>query len=91
MEINTLPRHDSTDNPTRCCARFEPAGSGDQELHFKDKLGAYREVPRWHKEMLEKSKAPAKGPDDVYFFCTTCPKCAKAYGQNYVVAVAQVA
>ncbi len=25
-----------------------------------------------------------------YFFYTTCPKCAKAYGKNYVVAVSEV-
>ena len=38
METNALPRYDSTDNPTRCCPRFNPAGWDDQELHFKDKL-----------------------------------------------------
>ena len=26
----------------------------------------------------------------LYFFYTTCPKCAKYYGKNYVVLVAQV-
>jgi hypothetical protein len=26
----------------------------------------------------------------LYFFYTTCPKCAKVYGKNYVVGVAQV-
>ena len=25
-----------------------------------------------------------------YFYYTTCPKCAKVYGKNYVVAVAEV-
>ncbi|WP_455707283.1 hydrolase [Mesorhizobium sp. ORM8.1] len=29
-------------------------------------------------------------PGDVYFFYTTCPKCAKAYGKNYVVGIATV-
>jgi hypothetical protein len=29
-----------------------------------------------------------RGESDVYFFFTTCPKCAKAYGRNYVVGVA---
>ncbi|MCV3205496.1 hypothetical protein OHD62_06965 [Mesorhizobium sp. YC-39] len=29
-------------------------------------------------------------PREVYFFYTTCPKCAKAYGKNYVVGVAAV-
>jgi hypothetical protein len=26
----------------------------------------------------------------LYLFCTTCPKCAKYYGKNYVVLPAQV-
>lgn len=30
-------------------------------------------------------------PGDVYFFYTTCPKCAKAYGKNYVVGITAVA
>jgi hypothetical protein len=26
----------------------------------------------------------------LYFFYTTCPKCAKYYGKNYVVLLAQI-
>lgn len=26
----------------------------------------------------------------MYFFYTTCPKCAKFYGKNYMVAVTEV-
>ena len=28
--------------------------------------------------------------DTTYFFYTTCPRCAKHYGKNYVVGVAKV-
>jgi hypothetical protein len=28
--------------------------------------------------------------ETLYFFYMTCPKCAKHYGKNYVVAVAKV-
>jgi NMD protein affecting ribosome stability and mRNA decay len=28
--------------------------------------------------------------EKTYFFYTTCPRCAKHYGKNYVVAVAKV-
>ncbi len=28
--------------------------------------------------------------DTIYFFYTTCPRCAKHYGKNYVVGVAKV-
>jgi hypothetical protein len=26
----------------------------------------------------------------MYFFYTTCPKCAKVYGKNYTVILAQI-
>jgi hypothetical protein len=26
----------------------------------------------------------------VYFFYTTCPKCAEVYGKNYVVGVVEI-
>jgi hypothetical protein len=31
-----------------------------------------------------------KAMQKLYFFYTTCPKCAKAYGKNYVVLLAQI-
>lgn len=48
--------------------------------------GPYREVRHWHGEMKALSGA---GDEGIYFFYTTCPKCAKAYGKNYVVGVAR--
>ena len=51
--------------------------------------GPYKKVPSWHDEMVQLTKARGKDPKDVYFFYTTCPKCAKAHGKNYVVAVAR--
>ena len=53
--------------------------------------GPYKEVPRWHDQAVQNAKARGKAVDDVYFFYTTCPKCAKTYGKNYVVAIARVA
>ena len=38
MKTNTLPKYDSSDNPTNCCPRFKPDGWDEQELHFEDKL-----------------------------------------------------
>jgi hypothetical protein len=35
-------------------------------------------------------QAKGKKMDTLYFFYTTCPKCAKHYGKNYVVEVAKV-
>jgi hypothetical protein len=51
--------------------------------------GPYRDAKNWYDEM--KVLAGRKGePGEVYFFYTTCPKCAKAYGKNYVVGVAEI-
>ena len=52
--------------------------------------GPYRDARTWYDEMLEIVKARGSDPADVYFFYTTCPKCAKAYGQNYVIGVAEI-
>ncbi len=52
--------------------------------------GPYREAKNWHDEMQDLARAQGKDPKRVMFFYTTCPKCAKAYGKNYVVGVAEV-
>jgi len=54
--------------------------------------GPYRDMRKWCAQMDELA-----GRDDadknlpVYFFYTTCPKCQKYYGKNYVVGIAQTA
>lgn len=53
--------------------------------------GPYKDVPRWHEQVVENVKARGKETGNVYFFYTTCPKCARTYGKNYVIAVAQLA
>ena len=52
--------------------------------------GPYKNVPKWEKEMKEFVKGTNRQTKKTYFFYTTCPKCAKAYGKNYVVAVSEV-
>jgi len=52
--------------------------------------GPYKEAKHWHEEMQEMVRAKGKQPGRVMFFYTTCPKCAEAYGKNYVVGVAEV-
>jgi hypothetical protein len=44
----------------------------------------------WSEEMERLVEAKGKKIDAQYFFYTTCPRCAKVYGKNYVVGVAQV-
>jgi len=52
--------------------------------------GQYKEVRNWYKEMLKYVEAKGKKTDKIYIYYTTCPKCAKAYGKNYVVLFAQI-
>ena len=52
--------------------------------------GPYKDVKEWYGEMERVVRDRGKEPGEIYFFYTTCPKCAKAYGKNYVVGVAQI-
>lgn len=52
--------------------------------------GSYKEVKNWHQEMAKYVKSKGKEPQKVYAYYTTCPKCAKVYGKNYVVLLAQI-
>lgn len=168
MQTNTLPHYESSDAPTRCCPRFDPAGWDGAELHFRKKRfvraathsamhvpvdmsevfarvdehieaaggydpdnvivlsrdlspwkaehlfsvdrdvpgedmteltgdfvtkvfeGPYSQAKTWQREMEDIVRARGKAPGRIYFFYTTCPKCAAAYGRNYVVGVAEI-
>ncbi len=60
--------------------------------HFVTKVfeGPYRDVPRWQDEMEKSIEQSGKKAGRVFFFYTTCPGCAKAYGENYVVGIAEI-
>lgn len=52
--------------------------------------GPYRDAPKWEKELEKFVQSKGKKLKKTYFFYTTCPKCAKSYGKNYVVGLAEV-
>ena len=52
--------------------------------------GPYSQAREWAEEMTRYVAERGRTLDELYFFYTTCPKCAKVYGRNYVVAVAKV-
>jgi len=52
--------------------------------------GPYDAVPKWFKQMEAYAQSMGRKALKQYFYYTTCPKCAKKYGHNYVVAFAQV-
>ena len=52
--------------------------------------GPYSAIPKFIKEMDKHVAAQDKKVKKYYFYFTTCPKCAKKYGHNYIVAFAEV-
>lgn len=52
--------------------------------------GPYSQVGRWVEEMEAWLQRESKPCRKLYFYYTTCPKCAKKYGKNYVVLLAQI-
>jgi hypothetical protein len=53
--------------------------------------GPFRNAPRWIAEMERLVSARGQKVLRLLFGYTTCPSCARAYGENYVVLYAQVA
>jgi len=52
--------------------------------------GGYSNTGKWVREMAASVKDKGKEMKKLYFFYTTCPKCAKFYGKNYTVLLAEV-
>jgi effector-binding domain-containing protein len=52
--------------------------------------GPYRNMKQWTDEMKSFVQSRGKTIQKLYYFYTTCPKCAKKYGKNYVAILAQV-
>ncbi|MBN1764656.1 MAG: hypothetical protein JW860_05310 [Sedimentisphaerales bacterium] len=52
--------------------------------------GPYRNMRHWITQMKEYVASAGKDIKKIYFYYTTCPKCAKVYGKNYVVILAQI-
>ncbi len=52
--------------------------------------GPYRDTGKWLKDFEEYLTSKNLTSKKTYMWYTTCPKCAKKYGKNYVVIVAEV-
>lgn len=52
--------------------------------------GPFSSIKKWVGEMKAHADRQGKRIEKLYFFYTTCPKCAKKYGKNYVVLLAKV-
>ena len=52
--------------------------------------GSYNDTGKWHKDFKEVLQSKGKKAVKTYEWYTTCPKCAKKYGKNYVALFAKI-
>lgn len=52
--------------------------------------GPYRHAGTWAADMTSSVEAAGHSVKRLFFFYTTCPRCAAAYGKNVTVLLAQV-
>ncbi len=52
--------------------------------------GPYKDAGRWRQQLESSLAQEGCTVEKTYAFYTTCPKCAKAYGHNYVVLFGKV-
>ncbi len=52
--------------------------------------GSYKDAGKWAKGMQKYVRSKGKDIKKMYFYYTTCPKCAEYYGKNYTVLLAKV-
>ncbi|OQB12404.1 MAG: hypothetical protein BWY15_02232 [Firmicutes bacterium ADurb.Bin193] len=52
--------------------------------------GDFKETGKWCSDFEEYVKSKDLNIKKMYMWYTTCPKCAKKYGKNYVVIIAEV-
>lgn len=52
--------------------------------------GPFSQTKHWMEELQALAKSKGAEGKSSWFFYTTCPKCAKVYGKNYVVGLAEV-
>lgn len=52
--------------------------------------GSYSNIGKWIEAMKKNVETKGKKMKKLYFYYTTCPACAKAYGKNYTVLLAEI-
>lgn len=52
--------------------------------------GSYKNMGHWVKDFQEYIKSKNKEIKKMYFYYTTCPKCAKKYGKQFTVILAKI-
>lgn len=52
--------------------------------------GPFKNAKSWYDSLQDFVRSRGKIADKTYFFYTTCPKCAKYYGKNYVIGLSSI-
>lgn len=52
--------------------------------------GAYSDTGKWCKEFAEYAKKQGIKTGKMYMWYTTCPKCVKTHGKNYVAIISEI-
>ncbi len=52
--------------------------------------GDFKETGKWMKDFENLAKTKGLSIKKMYMWYTTCPKCAKKYGKNYVAIIGQI-
>ena len=52
--------------------------------------GAFQNTGKWCADFETHTKSKGLNMKKMYMWYTTCPKCAKKYGENYVVIVSEI-
>ena len=84
-----------------CCPQFDPTPWNETKFTWegkrfvRDRVSSFLNIPLNFGSVMKRNikafvSAKGKNMKKMYFFYTTCPKCAKIYGQNYVAILAQI-
>jgi len=52
--------------------------------------GPFKDTEQWMKDFNKDVQSKGIKTGKIYMWYTTCPKCAKKYGKNYVVVIAEL-
>jgi len=60
------------------------------KFYSKAYEGDFKDTGNWMKDFASVAKEKGLAVKKQYMWYTTCPKCAKKWGKNYVVIVGQI-
>lgn len=60
------------------------------KFYSKAYEGPFKDTGKWFKDFEKVAKSKGYEIKKMYSWYTTCPKCAKKYGKNYVVVIAHI-